>query len=129
MKKIKLDTGITTVALGSGTLRFHPADPNLYVRFQEAVEKLQSVESELVAKAADAQGEGIAKLLQEADRQMKEILNWVFGPGNDFDRLLEGVNLLAVAANGQRVVTNLFEALEPVLVEGARKCAATMTGK
>ena len=41
MKKIKLDTGVTAVALGSGTLRFHPADPNLYVRFQEAVEKLQ----------------------------------------------------------------------------------------
>lgn len=129
MKKIKLDTGITAVALGSGTLRFHPADPNLYVRFQEAVEKLQSVENELVAKAADADGQTVARLLSDADRQMKNLLDWVFGPGNDFDALLEGVNLLAVASNGERVVTNLFAALEPILVDGAKKCAATMAGK
>lgn len=129
MKKIKLDTGVMTVALGSGTLRFHPADPNLYVRFQEAVEKLQTVESDLVAKAADADGQAIARLLADADRQMKELLGWVFGPGNDFDALLDGVNLLAVASNGERVVTNLFAALEPILVEGAKKCAAAMTAK
>jgi len=129
MKKIKLDTGVTAVALGSGTLRFHPADPNLYVRFQEAVEKLQSVENELVAKAADADGQTVARLLSDADRQMKNLLDWVFGPGNDFDALLEGVNLLAVASNGERVVTNLFAALEPILVDGAKKCAATMAGK
>ena len=83
MKKIKLDTGITTVALGSGMLRFHPADPNLYVRFQEAVDKLQAVETELVARATDADGQTVARLLAEADRQMKELLNWVFGPGNE----------------------------------------------
>ena len=129
MKKIKLDTGVTAVTLGSGTLRFHPADPNLYVRFQEAVEKLQSVENELVAKAADADGQTVARLLSDADRQMKNLLDWVFGPGNDFDALLEGVNLLAVASNGERVVTNLFAALEPILVDGAKKCAATMAGK
>ena len=129
MKKIKLDTGITAVALGSGTLRFHPADPNLYVRFQEAVEKLRSLETDLVEKAAGASGEAVARLLADTDRQMKELLNWVFGPGNDFDALLEGVNLLAVAANGERVVTNLFAALEPVLMEGAKKCAAAMAGK
>ena len=129
MKKIKLDTGVTAVALGSGTLRFHPADPNLYVRFQEAVEKLQSVENELVAKAADADGQTVARLLSDADRQMKNLLDWVFGPGNDFDALLEGVNLLAVASTGERVVTNLFAALEPILVDGAKKCAATMAGK
>lgn len=129
MKKIKLDTGVTEVALGEGTLRFHPADPNLYVRFQEAVEKLQAVEAELVEKANGAGGETVARLLADADRQMKELLGWVFGPGNDFDALLGGVNLLAVASNGERVVTNLFAALEPILVEGAKKCAANLAGK
>ena len=129
MKKIKLDTGITAVALGSGTLRFHPADPNLYVRFQEAVEKLQAVEAEMVAKAADASGETVARLLFDADRQMKELLSWVFGPGNDFDALLDGVNLLAVAANGERVVTNLFAALQEILEAGVERCARQAAGK
>ena len=127
MKKIKLDTGITAVGLGSGVLRFHPADPNLYVRFQEAVEKLRAVEADMVAKAAD--GPDVARRRHEADRQMKDILGWVFGAGNDFDAMLDGVNLLAVASNGERVVTNLFAALEPVLVEGAKKCAANMAAK
>ena len=42
----------------------------------------------------------------------------------DFQKILSGVNLLAVADNGERVVTNLFAALEPVLVEGAKRCAS-----
>ena len=43
--------------------------------------------------------------------------------GNDFDKILGGVNLLAVADNGQRVVTNLMEALQPILTAGAERCA------
>ena len=62
-------------------------------------------------------------LMQEADRQMKEVLSWVFGPGNDFDKLLGGISLLAAAENGERVVTNLFAALQPVLTRGAQLCA------
>ena len=127
MKKIKLDAGLETVAIGSGQLRFNPGDPNLYIRFQEAVEKLQAVEAELVAKADT--GEKLPNLLGQADAKMKEILGWVFGPGNDFDKILEGVNLLAVAANGERVVTNLFAALEPILEEGACRCARNLAGK
>ena len=75
------------------------------------------------------QGEDIVKLMQHADEKMKEILNWVFGADNDFHKLLGGVNLLAVADNGERVVTNLFAALEPVLVEGARRCAGEQAAK
>ena len=127
MKKIKLDTGLETVAIGNGQLRFNPGDPNLYIRFQEAVEKLRAVEGDMVEKAGS--GEKVPYLLGEADRRMKEILGWVFGPGNDFDRILEGVNLLAVAANGERVVTNLFAALEPILEAGARRCAQNLAGK
>ena len=119
MKRIKLDSGLEEVAIGNGVLRFNPRDPNLYVRFQQAVEKLQAAEAELVAKAPQ---DGIAavELLHSADEKMKGILNWVFGPGNDFHEILGGVNLLAVAKNGERVVTNLFAALEPVLLEGLR---------
>ncbi len=70
-----------------------------------------------------ADGAAVVQLLNRADREMKGILSWVFGEGNDFDKILNGVNLLAVADNGQRVVANLLEALQPVLVEGAERCA------
>ena len=122
MKRIKLDSGLEELAIGNGILRFNPKDPNLYVRFEQAVQKLEETEKELVEKAPQS-GMEAANLLHEADKKMKQILGWVFGPGNDFDQILGGVNLLAVAKNGERVVTNLFAALEPVLLQGARACA------
>ena len=125
MRKIKFDTGLEEVVLGGGVLRFNPRDPNLFARFEAAAEKLQAVETDMLEKAKAVESDGLAvmKILQEADSAMKEILGWVFGCGNDFDTILQGVNLLAVASNGQRVVTNLFNALEPLLLEGAKCCA------
>ena len=127
MEKIQFDAGQRSYRInGNGILRFNPGDPNLYARFMEAVEKLQAVETELMQQGESAQGEDIVKLMGRADEKMKSILNWVFGGDNDFHKLLGGVNLLAVADNGERVVTNLFAALEPVLVDGAKRCAADL---
>ena len=130
MEKIQFDSGVRSYRINGGEiLRFNPGDPNVYARFMEAVEKLQSVEEELVKTPETAQPEEILKRMSQADEKMKEILNGVFGGDNDFKKILKGVNLLAVADNGQRVVTNLFEALEPVLVEGAKRCAGELAAK
>ena len=124
MEKIQFDSGIRSYRVnGGGILRFNPCDPNVYSRFLEAVDKLQSVEEELGAQAEQADAQARGQLMTHADGKMKEILSWVFGGENDFQEILGGVNLLAMADNGQRVVSNLFAALEPVLVEGARRCA------
>lgn len=127
MEKIQFDSGIREYKLnGVGVLRFHPGDPNLYARFLEAVESIKDMEKKLAAqaKADDGTGSGVLKLLQDADRQMKQTLSWVFGPGNDFDKLLGGVNLLAIGGNGERVITNLFAALQPILLAGAETCVS-----
>lgn len=130
MEKIQFDSGVRSYRInGGGILRFNPGDPNLYSRFLEAVGKLQEAEKELTWQAETAQAEDIVKLMQQADEKMKNILGWVFGESNDFHKLLGGVNLLAVADNGERVVTNLFAALEPVLVEGAKRCAGQQAEK
>lgn len=128
MEKIQFDSGVREYRInGDGILRFNPGDPNVYARFMEAAQKLQDMEKELVeqAKAMEGQDSGaqLVRLMAQADKQMKEVLGWVFGQNNDFDKLLGGVNLLAVAANGERVVTNLFAALQPILVAGAESCA------
>ena len=130
MEKIQFDSGVRSYRInGGGILRFNPGDPNLYSRFLEAVGKLQEAEKELTRQAETAQAEDIVKLMQQADEKMKNILGWVFGESNDFHKLLGGLNLLAVADNGERVVTNLFAALEPVLVEGAKRCAGQQAEK
>lgn len=127
MEKISFDSGVKSYKInGTGVLRFNPGDPNVYARFLEAADKLQDVENALVEEAkklSEADGAGVVQLLNRADKEMKQVLGWVFGEENDFDKILGGVNLLAVADNGQRVVTNLLEALQPVLVEGAERCA------
>ena len=125
MDQLKVDLGIEEFELGCGVLRFNPADPNLYARFMEGAEKIKALEQELTAQAqaAEPNGQSALMLLQSADEKMKQTLNWVFGEGADFDKLLGGVNLLAMGSNGERVVTNLFAALEPILVIGAKSCA------
>lgn len=120
MKTISFDSGVKAYKLGAGVLRFHPGDPNVYARFLEGAEKLRQIEGALRETAEE---DAIAAL-QRADGEMKAILGWIFGPGNDFEEILSGVNLLAVGENGKLLVTNLFEALEPVLIEGAERCAA-----
>ncbi len=126
MEKIQFDSGVKEYRLnGAGVLRFNPGDPNVYARFMEAVENMRDLDKTLSRKTSETEdsGNGALKLLQDADRQLKQTLNWVFGAGNDFEKLLGGVNLLAMAGNGQRVITNLFAALQPILLSGAESCA------
>lgn len=132
MEKIVFDSGVKEYRInGGGVLRFNPGDPNIYARFLEAADKIRNLEQTLQQQAKDlgedAQGAAAVKLMADADKQMKDVLGWVFGHGNDFDKLLSGVNLMAVAGNGQRVVTNLFEALQPILVSGAQRYADQQT--
>lgn len=117
MEKITFDNGVREFCVnGGGVLRFNPADPNVYHRLSQAEEKIRKIEENLLEK-----GEQDAGALCEADRQLKELLNWIFGPGNDFNRIAGNVNLLASAGNGRQVIDNLFAALEPILVRGAKE--------
>lgn len=125
MEKLQFDDGIRSFRInGGGVLRFNPADPNVYARFLEGEEKLLALEKELSGAADGAEA---VERLRQVDGQMKQVLNHIFGPENDFEVLLKGVNLLAVASNGQRVVANLFAALEPIITQGAERCAKEQT--
>lgn len=132
MENIQFDSGVKEYRInGTGVLRFNPSDPNLYARFLDALDKVKSLEQELTDKAREMDasetradnGEAVLRLMQDADRQIKAVLAEVFGAENDFDRALGGVNLLAVAENGERVLTNLLAALQPILVAGAEAYA------
>lgn len=118
MEKIVFDSGIREIPLGEGVLRFNPTDPNLYARFFQAAEefKLPPCDSE----------EDPVIMLTKLDKHLKQKLGEIFGCGNDFDAILGGVSLLAVAGDGNRVLDNLLAALTPVLAEGAQKCADSL---
>ncbi len=132
MENIQFDRGIKAYQIqDGGILRFNPSDPNVYGRFLEAADKIADLEEELVSQASHTQNEQDAavRLMLQADEKIKQILNWVFGHGNDFDQILGGVNLMAIADNGEQVVTNLLAALEPILVEGAQRYTQERTAE
>ena len=133
MEKITFDNGIKEFQINSdGVLRFNPADPNVYARFMEAAEKIEAIEANMVKSGENLSAEdgaGVIKLLAEADQQIKDVLSWAFGKKNDFNEIMGGVNLMATAKNGERVITNLIAALTPVLHTGAEDCANKQIGE
>jgi len=121
MEKIELDMGLRAYRVGEGVLRFHPGDPNVYARFSQASGKLEELEAELRQSQQDP-----VEALEQADRRLKDLLGWIFGPGNDFDAICGGVSLLAVGENGKTLAQSLLDALEPVLLEGAEGYAKAL---
>ena len=127
MEQIRFDSGMKKFRInGNGVLEFNPRDPNLFARFLDATDKIRDIEQSLTQQASkilpETAGEETLRLMADADKKMKDLLGEIFGRNNDFHAILQGVNLLAVAENGERVVTNLFSALEPILLEGSKVC-------
>ena len=133
MEKITFDSGIREFEInGRGVLRFNPSDPNVYARLMDALDEIKSVEGDLVEQAKVIQqddGEAVLRLMAQADKRVKKILGEVFGPENDFDDILGGVNVMAVCGNGERAITNLLNALIPIIQAGAEQCARQQADK
>lgn len=127
MQNLTIDTGMQEYLINNrAVLRFNPSDPNLYHRFFAAAPKLDALDAELTeqlkalpAKPDDARAERGLALLTDYDHRIKALLTEIFGGENDFDKVLEGVNLAGTGANGKRVVQNLLDALTPILQDGA----------
>ena len=108
MQTLTIDTGMQEYLINNrAVLRFNPSDPNLYHRFFAAAPKLDALDAELTeqlkalpAKPDDARAERGLALLTDYDHRIKALLTEIFGGENDFDKVLEGVNLAGTGANG-----------------------------
>lgn len=128
MEQLNIDCGLEEYAVGGAVLRFNPTDPNLYARFMQLEGQLGQLRKELELKVSAAtEASQVLTVLEETDRTFKDLLTRVFGPQNDFSKLMEGVNLLAMGNNGLSVGENLLMALEPVLMKGAERFAGVKT--
>lgn len=127
MENLVFDNGIKRYRVnGDGELSFNPSDPNVYGRFLDAMDKIGGVEKEMVNKGKTIKkddGESVVRLMVDADRRVKTILQEVFGKNNDFDAIFGSVNIMAVASNGERVITNFMNAITPIMQAGAEECA------
>lgn len=123
MEKLNIDVGLKSYQFvdGGACLTFNPSDPNVYARYIDALDHLKKLEAEFGARAKSVDEDNDAILLmREADGKMKTVLNGIFGAGNDFDAILVGANLMALTSSGATVVSNVIEALTPILEAGAR---------
>lgn len=129
--KLTVDTGIKEYEInGNGVLRFNPSDPNLYRRFKEMVGFISGLEAEVEKRtSAVSDGAEAVDILSEYDHKVKEKLSYVFGSWNDFDKILEGVNLMAISGSGELVITNLLNALRPIIEDGVKAYARMQAQK
>lgn len=133
MEKLNISVGLKQYQLvdGGAPLCFNAGDPNVYARYMEMIPHIKDVEKEMAAKAKSVDidkpdsGEKTLQIMRETDLRMKDILNQIFGMGNDFDRILCGVNLMAVTEDGARVINNVLDALTPIMSDGAKACVDT----
>lgn len=127
-KKLTFDDGIQSIEINGGEcLRFNPTDFNVYNRFLELSDEITKIEQEFLAEIEKAEGDSVKtlKTMRQYDAKIKERLTYTFGMGNDFDRILKGVNLMAVGHNGEFILTNLIQALKPIIDEGLKQFRAS----
>lgn len=123
--KITFDSGVRQYEInGRAVLRFNPSDPALYKRFKEMADYLSSLEKEVAEKSETAtNGMDMVDLLAEYDGKVKEKLRYVFGLENDFDEIFDGGNVMALASNGEMIITNFLDGIRPIIESGIKEYA------
>lgn len=123
--KITFDSGFKQYEInGHAILRFNPSDPNVYKRFKDLLNYLANLEKEVNNQTKTMKdGFDYVDVLSEYDAKVKEMLQYVFGPENDFDSIFEGGNVMALASNGETIVANFLEGIRPVLEDGIKAYA------
>lgn len=132
MEKLIFDDGLLRLDVnGNGLLIFNPSDLNLYHRFTELPRKMLELETNykklatVISEDANEEETISSALgqLRQIDMDVKKELARVFGEQNDFDALFAGINLMSVAKNGERVITNFLDAITPYIEKGVSKYA------
>lgn len=124
MKSINFNTGIKRYAINgdeSNAIAINVNDLNLFKRIQDEAEEkftkaLERLDNETVTP----------QLLAEVDKEMKEIIDYIFG--SDISSKVFGeVNCLSPLDNGDLMVIAFFEAFAPLVMEDIKKSNAKFT--
>jgi len=128
MKTINFDTGIEVYKVNdNAVLKVNFKDPNLYGRFLEMQAELENIEKKYEEKTKGIEtevnekgfsnAEQTLKIMREIDVEIKEKFAYVFGIDNNFDEIFNGVHLMAIDKNGNRIVSNFLEAINPIIIK------------
>ncbi len=99
-EKLNFDDGIKEYEVnGRELLRFNPSDPNVYNRFCELYEELSKLEESYEAELKRLEAETTDDDVESSGKALKLM--------HDID--------------GERIVTNLLAALQPIIEDGIRQ--------
>ena len=132
MQKLTIPTGTVEIQInGRRGLRVNPGDPDVYMKCAELCRDLPGMSERLRTQAdslSDAESlETAMAAARELDAAVKARLNQIFNA--DFDALLGGVSMLAIAENGHTVLENLLTAVMPALEAGIAARGAALRGR
>lgn len=130
-EKLNVDLGVIEFVIGKGSLCFNPSNPRVYQRFAALLDELPAIEEKYGKKELEKEKlekmselERAHLILDEMDAIDQELcarLDETFGPGNDLKKVLGDESLMGFGCNGERVITNLLNALLPYMKSGSEK--------
>lgn len=139
MEKLSVDLGVIEFKIGGGILRFNPSNPKVYQRFISVLNDLPKIEQEYRRKEQEKQileetsdlerAAVVFDEMEQIDKEVKRRLSEAFGPGNDLNEIVGDESLMGFGINGERVVTNLLNALTPYIEQGVEKHMKGTAGK
>ena len=127
MENIIFDSGVKEYRVNNGdaVLRVNFADPGVFDRIFELEPFVLKLEADYIEKTkaldelTDEQGfvktKKMLRYMTEIDQAIKIKLTETFGAQNDFNAIFGGVNVMAFATNGKRVIANFLEAISPII--------------
>lgn len=130
-QKLFIDDGLIGIEINdNGVLKFNPSDFNFYDRLMKFSKELPEIEKKY-ERDVEVRTEGAAEFVErqleiarQIDAEVKLRLAYVFGYGNDFDKLFGGSNVLSPAKNGERIITNFLNAIIPFVEDGMKRFSA-----
>jgi len=129
-EKIELDLGYKTYSINGVDFHLNVSDINFYKRFRDAYKFFESIDKVYQEKFIEntdkpdelgfVGGENLL-LMKEFDVEAKVKLNEVFGCGNDFEKIFQGVNCMSITSNGNSVLFNFLTSITPIIERDCMK--------
>lgn len=115
MKKLDFDSGVREYGLGNALVRFNPTDIYFNERLSNAFDKLEGLQFKFQTQIqADIQDKDAWEVCRNTDREMRKVIDNLFGKNGIANEIFEDVALYAFGENSLPIWVN---ALVPVAAE------------
>lgn len=124
MRSLDFDNGIRTFAINgdeSNVIRVSVSDANMMTRYENAKTRLDEIAEKF--RESDEGGDSLAEALTLGDRELRSVIDCIFGDGTS-EHAFGGVNCLSAVSGGRFLFEAFLEALIPEIAREVESFAA-----